>query len=419
MKNIEKYIYSLLFIVGVGALSIASIINMLPELRKTLTDISIEENMSISDLVSNKITEIDAVISENVYERHSWIEAYGTINRLLGKKEINGFDYAIDKNGAYNAVNFWNEVDDMNVQRFSQQLFMLKEDVEEQGGKLVFLGFPNKFDERWNSGYSGIPYNGFNSKMDELLLWNRRYGIDSIDFRTTLADSGLKFDEMFYKTDHHWTAYAAFLSFQELVAFLNENYEENLDENGYYRDIANYDVFWMEDIYLGSSGRNVGLEFSGQSLEDFQILKPKFHGNITWNDLTGDYNETVLVEKRLSYDSIYTCDMYSYYLSGVNVHDSIVNHENPEGIKILFIRDSFSSPLVIDMIPLASQIDCVWGKYATDSYVKKMIEDNQYDYVFVGYYTENIGVDFFQFYAEDYPEIETEEMEDDTTQKEE
>ena len=54
----------------------------------------------------------------------------------MGKNEVNGFDYALDKNGAYNSLNFWNDVSDADIRRYSQQLYMLEQDVEAHGGKM-------------------------------------------------------------------------------------------------------------------------------------------------------------------------------------------------------------------------------------------------------------------------------------------
>ncbi|MGN0352651.1 MAG: DHHW family protein [Roseburia sp.] len=432
IEHVEKYIYSLLLLGGLFTFSGLSMKNSLPILKERadetiqkLQELGQEEKEvdegekedeestiggdTISEVLGSSFLQVDSDISENVFARYQLIEDYGTVNRLIGKHEINGYSYAIDKNGAYNSVNFWNEVQKHETQRYAQQLFLLQQDVEENGGNLIFLAFPNKYYEKWNEGYAGIPYNGYNSKVDDLLLWNRRYGVDSIDCRQTLAESGLAFDEMFYQTDHHWTGYAAFLVYQDLVEHMNEKYDANLDSDYYYTDINNYDVEWHEGIFLGASGRNVGLSFSGRdTLEDFQTVTPKFSANIKWMGREGDYTDTVLETQKLEYEDVYQSDMYGFYLGGVMKNERIVNEDNPDGLKIFFIRDSFASPIMIDMIPYCSQIDGVWGKYATDEYVKEMVAEGDYDYVIVGYYPEDITENFFQFYAEDQYEGEEE-----------
>ena len=414
--RIENYIFSIVFLMALFVLSTLSAINAFPKLINIVDEVfedintleAEEKNVeNVTKIVSDGILQIDSSITENVHNRYAWIEEYGRVNRLLGKNEINGLSYAIDKNGAYNAVNFWSGVKDHNIQRYSQQIFMLKEYAEEKGSKFFFLAFPSKYDDAWNNGYNGIPYNDFNSQMDELLLWNRRYGIDYIDFREVLKESGLSFYDMFYRTDHHWTAYAAFLCFEELVNYMNEKFLANLDESGFYRDIDNYDMYWIEDKYLGSYGRNIGIEFLGMGLEDFQVIKPKFSFKIKYDGIMGDYEDTVLKKKVLNYSNMYRSDMYNYYLSAINDKDLIINKDNPDGLKIFFIRDSFSAPLIIDMIPFCSKIDCVWGKISTDDYVKKMIEEQDYDYVILGYYPDNLSYpEFFQFFSDDYPKEE-------------
>ncbi|MBE5963424.1 MAG: hypothetical protein E7252_00615 [Lachnospira sp.] len=399
MKNrkIENYIFSVIFFVAMFAFAILSALQTVPELKKVLEDVT-EENKS--ELVNS----VDTCINENVYMRYECVEMYGTLNRLLGKKEINGFDYAVDKNGSYNSVNFWLLTELDAAQRYAQQLLMLKEEAEDEGAEFVFLAFPNKYNEKWCEGYEGIPYNGYNEMMDQLLLWNRRYGINYIDYREMLANKGLSFEEMFYRTDHHWNAMTAFYAFEELVGYMNEKFDAELDSDGYYRDIRNYNVEILEKSFLGSSGRKAGIAFGNQELEDFHKIVPKFNRSITLNGKTGGYLDTVLLEKRLEKGIIYESDMYSFYMDGVSAKEIIINNDNLDGPKILFIRDSYASPLIVDMIPLCSQIDCIWGKYATDEVVKDIVNKGNYDYVLVGYYTENLNDEFFQFYVNDYPE---------------
>lgn len=432
IKNIEhkeKYVYTAMFFAGMFSLSILSAKNSLPEIKKTATvatkqlqqklkgekvtatyaasatedTTSSDDTSTLEAIVSTGIAHVDNNITTSVYKRYDWIEGYGTVNRLVGKKEIDGFSYALDKKNAYNSVNFWVTVPDHDYRRYSQQLLTLKNEVGKKGGKLIFMGFPNKFDSTWDSGYSGIPYNDYNNQMDELLLWNRRYGIDSIDFRTTLKNSGLTWKEMFYKTDHHWTGKAAFLAFKDLVGHLNDKYDAKLDQNGYYRNINNYEIKWHKNIFLGASGRSVGVSFANEGLEDFQTFKPKFDCNITWNKMKGNYTDTVLIPSKLKYDNLYESDPYGYYMNGVCQMDQIINHNNKDGLKVLWIRDSFASPMIVDSIPFCSQIDCVWGKYATDDYVKKAIKNTDYDYVFVAYGTVDLLPNFFHFYENDYP----------------
>ena len=403
MKKWENYVFSVVFLVGLFVFSALSAVRTIPAIEQSMEAIAYTHKDDFDvDAVKETLAQIDDDISLNVSSRYVLIEAYGEINRLLGKKEINGFSYAVDKNGAYNSVNFWDEVNDTDIKKLTQQMVNLKEKTEENGGKFMFLAFPNKFDTAWNEGYDGIPYNDHNGKTDEMLLWCRRYGIDNLDFRETLRNSGLSFKEMFYKTDHHWTGYAAFLAYQELIDHLNEEYDAGFDPDYYYRDINNYNVEWVDNCLLGASGRSVGMNFGGIEPEDFQIVYPKYSNSIVWNnykaEFEGDYQDTLINNEKLTYENIYESDAYEYYVGGIYRRETIINKDNPTGPKVLMIRDSFASPMLVEMTPLFSEIECVWGKYAADGYIENLVESGKYDYVFVAYYPEDIQENFFKFY---------------------
>ncbi len=409
MKKWENCIFSIIFLCALFAFSVLSGKNTLPVLQKTAENYSeLYTENGIFEAAKLTFTQMDTDISENVFKRWDFIETYGKINRFLGKKEINGFSYALDKNGAYNFINFWNEVDDINLRKITQQMVNLKDATEKNNGHFMFLAFPNKFDEAWNEGYDGIPYNDHNKKVDEVLLWCRRYNLDYLDFRETLKKSGLSFEEMFYKTDHHWTGYAAFLAYQDLIAHLNDTYDAGLDPTYYYRDINNYNVEWIDNVFLGASGRNVGMSFGNNEPENFQIVYPKFKGNLQWNNYNeygtvaeGDYHDTIIKDEYIEYtNNIYNSDCYQYYVGGVFKFDSIVNKDNPNGPRVLLIRDSVASPMMIDMAPLFSTIDCIWGKYAKEGTIEELVENGNYDYVIVAYYPEDIREDFFNFYKD-------------------
>ena len=178
----------------------------------------------------------------------------------------------------------------------------------------------------------------------------------------------------------------------------------NLDPDGYYRNIDNYDVTWHKKMFLGSAGRNAGMSFGNLELEDFQTIIPKFSGKIKYSGKEGNYTDTVIIKDKLNYDDVYTSDPYGFYMNGIERKETIINENNPDGMKVLFIRDSFASPMIIDMIPYCSEIHSYWGKFATDETVKNEIDNGNYDLVIVGYYTEDLIPNFFHFYENDVPE---------------
>ena len=397
---LEKKIFSIIFLTWLLVFSALSAFKTLPVVAHD-PNLELEEDTSYREAADTIIGQVESDIGNNVYARYSWIEAYGGINRLLGKKEINGFGYALDKNNAYEPVNFWSDAKDISFRTFAQQLVLFRDEVEKEGGHFTFLLFPHKMNPAWTEGYDGIPYNDFNKQADNLLRWLSFYGVDYVDFRETMKASGLTYDEMFYKTDHHWTGYAGFLAFKELIGYMNDEYDAGLDPTGFYRDEANYEFEWIPECFLGSAGRSVGVNYADIELEDFQITKPLFDNTYEYEAYSKEKRNTLYLDDFLSYDNAFNSDMYAYYMNGVEVRDEIINPDNKYAPKVAFVRDSFASPIIIDMAPMFSELTCSWGKYTSDRYVKDDILGHDYDYVFVAYYPEDLTSEFFKFFEDD------------------
>ena len=397
MKNGKtgKAIFVFIFFICLFIYSILSFRQTYPDIKDDLdnrSEVSLET-------VRDEISSIENFITEDCYARYDGIEIYGLLNRLIGKTEINSFEYALDEYGGYNLVNFSDKVDTMDYKLVAERILSFKNDANDHGAEFMYLQSPNKLDENWNPGIKGIPYDIKNNKSDKLIGWLERYGIDCLDFRQTLKNSGLTYEEMFYNTDHHWTGVAAFYAFRDLVEHLNEKYDANLDPDGYYTNLDNYDISYWNHVYLGSAGRNVGFSF-GKADDVMQLVVPKFSGNMTWLGYTGDYKDTVFRYNKLDSDNPYVSDSYGFYLYGVAKEDSITNFNNPEGLRILMVRDSYMSPVIIDMIPFCSQIDCYWGLYVDEDELKNKVATGNYDYVILSYGTLNMEQDSFNFYTE-------------------
>lgn len=390
-----KNLFTILFLLTLFAYAGLSAYQTIPQISQALEN---EETGNYS--LKNAISLIDSHISSDAYERYKFIEMFGTINKMIGKQEINGFDYALDEYGGYNPINFCDEVDDMDYKKIAKRVVNMKMDAGKHGAEFIYIQSPDKIDPSWNSGIEGIPYEDKNRRADHLVSWLNRYGIDCIDYRDTLAKSGLSYEEMFYNTDHHWTGVAAFYAFKDLVKHINKEYNENLDPDYYYTNLDNYNISYCQDTYLGSAGRDIGFSY-GKCDDHMQLLVPKFDGNISWAGYQGNYKDTVFRYANLEGENKYETDTYGFYLYGVAKEDTIINKGNEDGLRILFVRDSFMSPVIIDMIPLCSQIDCYWGLYVDDNQLKDKIANGNYDYVILSYGTLNIEESNFNFYCED------------------
>ena len=255
-----------------------------------------------------------------------------------------------------------------------------------------------------------MPINDPNWIVDEMMFYLNRLGVETLDLRQSIPNEELSYEEAFFKTDHHWTIPAAFYATCEVVDKINDSFGENLDPQGYYTDIKNYDIVTYRSGMLGSMGRKTGANFCG--IEDFTALWPRFEGDYTRESMTqgGQSNKKqgsfieVLMESSVLTDKtdIYSDSQYSLYLNGLRIYEKIVNEENPEGSKIFMIRDSYFSPVISFLMPMCGQIDAIWSLEDTRELdIESYVKENEFDYIIIEVYPYNINSSAFNFFKED------------------
>ena len=90
-EMLEKKIFSIVFLVGLFTFSVLSVNRTFPVLAND-PKLAVENDATYEEAATKTISQIETDISENIYGRYALIEAYGEINRVIGKKEINCFD---------------------------------------------------------------------------------------------------------------------------------------------------------------------------------------------------------------------------------------------------------------------------------------------------------------------------------------
>lgn len=401
MKLCQK-IFAVIFMVALMGFSALNFIANFDGIKSTLSEM--EKPEKLKD-VKTFTAKFDNLTSTNLVFDHSWNEAYAIVYKVLGKNEENSFKYVRDKNGMLYSGNFWNTAP-VSTSEYVKRLNVIRKKVEGSNTKLVVLMFPQKYYEKWTDGYKGIPYNDFNEIYDELTAYFRYYSIDYVDYREYFLKNEWKSNEIFFGADHHWRIEAAFAGYQEMVNHLNDKYEADLDP--YYTDINNYDVVTHEKAYIGSQGRDAGIAYAG--LDDFTVITPKFtrhyymkinRGEKGWDEKEGNAFDTILTLSHLDKTDYYDKDLYSIYLSGVLPQQFITNKDNEDGLKVMFIRDSYSSPLAVFFSPYCSQMDLYWSINTSAEEMETAIETGEYDYIFIGLAVDSIVYDGLEIYVDE------------------
>lgn len=359
--------------------------------------------------IEGAVAELEEIVNEELFLRYPMVEAYGLFQMAMGKKEENGFDYVKDKSGFLHSGNFWSGFGDdqkelaVRTRRFFDRL-------EASGTKTGFVLWPMKTAEPQDR-YYGIPYNDFTELSDELAAWLRYYGIPLLDLRDLKEEEGMSQEEFFFKTDHHWTPPAAFEGYLRLLDWMEEIYGEELDPTGKLHKKESYEWDTYRDVMLGSAGQDAGVLFSG-GLEDYTTIYPKEEGEYIlkagelkeYREKKGSFQEALLEldMKPEKYLELYEKKATKVYLGeSLYQYVSIENCRADSDRKILLLRDSFSQPIGAFLAQSFKQVDMLWTLDITEDELEAFLEEEQYDYVLMALYPENLKSDAFPFEMEE------------------
>ena len=219
----------------------------------------------------------------------------------------------------------------------------LQKYLETEGIDFLFCYAPNKECALDNQLPRGV-ISYANDNVDTYIEAMEALGINYIDFRKKLHEDGLEHYSLFYKTDNHWNIDAGFWAASVIEKELNERFDLNIE------DVNTFGTFsrkTFKNATFGTAGQTVGHLFA-QS-EDFDILFPDFPNeflleipdkniNVTgsFEDIFIDYTDlNIVIEEGGGY-------AFETILYGNRPYVKITNLNNPDGPKILMIRDSFS-----------------------------------------------------------------------------
>ena len=116
-----------------------------------------------------------------------------------------------------------------------------------------------------------------------------------------------------------------------------------------FTDPANWNKTVLEDYFLGSQGKRVGSLYAG--VDDFTIYTPKFETNLTYAsqsggfERTGPFQHSVCFPERVEERDWFGGNPYTYYSGGDYSLATMTNHKNPNGPKVVLLRESFSCAL--------------------------------------------------------------------------
>lgn len=226
------------------------------------------------------------------------------------------------------------------------------------------------------TGSEGYEYD--NEVINTYLAMLNERSIPYIDTYDVLSQNDCKWEENFYKTDHHWTTEAAFRVFQETCTVLNEEYNMGINDELFNRD--SYEIESYPQSFLGSEGRRVGKYYAG--LDDFELLYPGYDTEFTLEipdkaiTREGTFQEAVLNPEQDLGKYGFDDNPYYKYLGGDYPLVKITNHKQENSKKIMIVKDSFGIPVSSFLSLVSKEISIVDIRYSQERLIDFIDREN-------------------------------------------
>lgn len=321
--------------------------------------------------------------------RYPFLEAYGSLQKILGKQEIKGFSVVRDKKGILYESSFWNGFAS-DKREFVRKIRVFKDNLDKEGTKVGMVIYPTKL--LWKEyGYAGIPYRDDTIVAEEIKSWMNYYKIPVLDLQFMGRDENAM-EENFFYTDEYWSPKGAFKGYVHILAWMKESFGQELDPKNSLRDIASYRIEKEEEGRLGEQGKKTGFFYARRADHDIRIepLHPgsytvRYENQGSMEELSGSFGESLMGEsKSLFAYGAYERGFNEGYLRGGRYrYISILNQEETKGKSLLLIKDGNAAPIGAFLAQSFARVDLLEVTMIEEGEIGKLLEENHYDYVLI------------------------------------
>ncbi|MGG7143244.1 DHHW family protein [Clostridium nigeriense] len=365
LKKIKKYPMTIFFT------SIIIIFTALDVFNKDIT-FSEYENRSLaqkpkfyySSFIEGRFfNNYDRYINDQFIFRDKWINIKSISENILGKKENNNVVYGkkdflfdkfqnIDKDNLSKNISiinsFISKYDSLNFNlMIIPESFTIYKDFLPYGIKLVD-------EERYiNSIYS--EFDNFNN-------------VKSIDIVESLKHN--KDSYIYYRTDHHWTSYGAYLAYLE---YCKQNSILPIDINNLKKNT-------VTDFYGTYFSKSKKMDAKADRIDYYDIDNIEvFVDNLKVDNINDDSKWS-------------SSDKYSAFLKGNNAITLVKNNNKNDNSKILIIKDSYANSFIQFIVNNYKETYIVDLRSFGNNF-NDFFEGHNFDNVIIMYNLKNISED--------------------------
>ena len=283
-----------------------------------------------------------------------------------------------------------------------ERIGRLRDYCSEQGIPFLYVSYPSKASYTDSRPAEDFGIRSVDRETRSLFLRRiRETGIPVLDIEGVLRDRGIKQEEVFYLTDHHWRTRVGLIAAKETAEALKTDlsldvHPELLEEGSYHA--TEYPYRW-----LGESGRKVSALWAG-TLDGYTLYEPDYAtafeyyvpaAKIQKEGSFSDFIDTELFRRKP--------DLYRESLHYIYMKDSQpvtwLRNRSLSGARVLMIKDSFAVPVAPFLAAATGEL-CWWDMRKNSDKVYDYIKKHSFDAVVIAY-TDFWRDEMYDFRKED------------------
>lgn len=312
-------------------------------------------------------SDYEKYINDQFFLRDNWIDLKSRIEYLLGKRENNDIIFGKENYLFKKFTTFNDEMLENNLNSIITFINNYNKEVD-------FFIIPNSYaiyDELTPRYLPLVDQLSLINSINSYLSLKSNDHINTINVAEELLKN--KDDYIYYKTDHHWTSYGAYLAYLTYMDYLGLEIV----------DINNLEKITINN-FLGTY-YNRSKYFKADS--DF----------ITYYNILGLHIEIDGKEKLslMDLDKFKGSDKYSAFLWGNNGLTKVINEnisEERKGSSILIFKDSYANSFIQFLSYNYEIIDIIDLRYFKES-IRNFMKDKDYNEILIMYSFNNLSTD--------------------------
>lgn len=310
----------------------------------------------------------ETYLNDQFVGRDSWVSLKSTVEKLVGKNENNDVYFGTEDT-------LISKFETPDQTRLETSLSYIEKFAAMTEGEVYFSLIPTQASIWADRLPEGAP----NGNQSDVLTTAQTVVPSAtwVDMETILTDHSD--EEIFYRTDHHWTSLGAYYGYVALA-----------EELGFTPiSLDSYDKTTVSTEFYGTVFSSSGVRWVTPDQIDIYVPDD----GITVTSHTYDTMGNPIEEPRSLYDYTYlgVKDKYSMFLGGQQPL-GVVTNENSDGGKLLIIRDSYTDSIVPFLTAHYSEIHLIDLRYYKLP-ISTYLEENDIDQTLVLYSVPNFVSD--------------------------